>query len=202
MSYRKKRPLDRTVEHVSDTNLFIIATEGEKTEPLYFSMKVFGENKKTQIKIIPTEDGSSSPKSVLDRLHKYAVEFQFGEGDQFWLVIDRDRWETTNLRNVIELCRNSNYNVALSNPCFELWLLLHFRKVEELDLHDSMSASDIKGLFNPFFDQRNKGNFDDTFQDWINHAIVESAKLDQDPKAPYPECPGTRVHVLVEELLS
>jgi hypothetical protein len=34
---RKKRPLDRRVEHVKDTSLIVIATEGEKTEKIYFN---------------------------------------------------------------------------------------------------------------------------------------------------------------------
>lgn len=199
-SYRKPRPLNRKIEHVRDTSLIIIATEGEKTEPLYFDMDCF-KRKKIQIRIISTEEGTSSPKDVLDRLHKEATEYQFMEGDQFWLVIDKDRWTDDMLREIIGLCNDSNYQVALSNPCFELWLLLHFRKVEELDLPENMSSNDIKGVFNPLINERNAGDYDTTYTPWISQALTEAPKLDTHPDAPFPDCPGTRVYRLVEELM-
>lgn len=199
-SYRRPRPLNRTIKHVRDTSLIIIATEGQKTEPLYFKMEVFQENHRTQVIIIPSDDRGSSPRSVLDRLHEFAEEYQFREGDQFWLVIDKDRWTDEMLREIIGMCDESGYQIALSNPCFELWLLLHFRKVEELELRDSMSPADVKKIFNPLIEERSEGNYDRTYTKWIPHALTEAPKLDTDPEAPFPECPGTRVYRLVEEL--
>lgn len=200
-SYRKPRPLNRKIEHVRDTSLIIIATEGQKTEPLYFSMEAFKKNRRTQIIIIPSDDKGSSPRSVLKRLHEYAEEHQFGEGDQFWLVIDKDRWKVEMLREIIGMCDESNYRVALSNPCFELWLLLHFRKVEELDLTENMGSNDIKEIFNPLLNERSEADYDSTYARWVPQALAEAPKLDTYPDAPFPVCPGTRVYRLVEELL-
>lgn len=200
-SFRKPRPLNREVEHVRDTSLIIIATEGQRTEPLYFNMEVFKENRRTQIRVLPSDEDGSSPRSVLKRLQQYADEYQFGEGDQFWLVIDKDRWTDDMLREIIGLCNDSDYQVALSNPCFELWLLLHFRKVEELELPKDMSSNDIKGIFNPLINERNAGDYDATYTPWINQALTEAPKLDIHPNAPFPDCPGTRVYRLVEELI-
>lgn len=199
-SYRRPRPINREIEHVRDTSLIIIATEGEKTEKLYFSMDSF-KHKKIQIRIISTNDGSSSPKDVLDRLHKEATEYQFRNGDQFWLVIDKDRWTDDMLREIIGLCKDSDYQVALSNPCFELWLLLHLQIVENLHLPKNMSPNQIKTIFNPIIDKRNKGNYTATYAHCIPQALKEARKLDRHPDAPYPDCPGTRVYRLVEELI-
>jgi len=201
-SYRKSRPLNRSEEHVRDTNLIIIATEGNKREQHYFTMDLFTNNKKIQIQIIPAFDNKSSPKDVLDKLHEYTSDFQFDEDDQFWLVIDKDRWDKAGLYEIISLCNDSNYRVALSNPCFELWLLLHFRKVAELDLNDSMSSTDIKNIFNPQLADRDEGSYDATFARWVPHALEEAPKLDKHPNAPFPDCPGTRVYKLVEQLVS
>jgi hypothetical protein len=201
-SYRKSRPLNRNEQHVRDTNLIIIATEGKRREQHYFTMDLFTNNKKIQIQIIPAFDNKSSPKDVLNKLHEYASEFQFDENDQFWLVIDKDRWDKAGLYEIISLCNYSNYRVALSNPCFELWLLLHFRKVNELELTENMSCTDIKNIFNPQLAERDEGSYEATFARWIPHALQESPKLDNHPKAPLPDCPGTRVYRLVEQLIS
>lgn len=47
-------------------------------------------------------------------------------GDIFGIVIDKDKWE---LQEVVKHCAEKGYKVFLSNPCFELWLLLHFEDV-------------------------------------------------------------------------
>lgn len=201
-SYRKPRPLDRSETHVRDTNLIIIATEGEKTEPRYFTMNCFKENKKIQVQVIPAIDGKSSPLDVLDRLHEFAKEYQFGEGDQFWLVIDKDRWPNTQLYELIELCQDQNYQIALSNPCFELWLLLHFRKVDELELGATTSCGDTKELLKAQLKHADGGSYDSTYSKWIPHALNEAPELDIHPSSPFPDCPGTRVYRLVEQLVS
>lgn len=45
--------------------------------------------------------------------------------DQFWCVFDRDTHP--NLPETFSLARSHEINVAFSNPCLELWFLLHFR---------------------------------------------------------------------------
>src|SRR5205823_4039993 len=67
---------------------------------------------------------------VLNRLNEYTEEFEIGEGDMFWVVCDCDHWvepnHIKNLTHVLQQCRQKGIRVALSNPCFDLWLLLHF----------------------------------------------------------------------------
>jgi hypothetical protein len=45
--------------------------------------------------------------------------------DSVWCVCDVD--EHPNLANSREMARDNGIHMAISNPCFELWLLLHFR---------------------------------------------------------------------------
>ncbi len=45
------------------------------------------------------------------------------------MVVDVDRWE--NLDEIVSRCIKEGFRAAVSNPCFELWLLLHFRSLEE-----------------------------------------------------------------------
>lgn len=44
--------------------------------------------------------------------------------DAVWVVFDVD--DHPNLTEALELAERENLRIALSNPCFELWALLHF----------------------------------------------------------------------------
>jgi RloB-like protein len=80
--------------------------------------------------VLETLDGKSSPEHVLERVNEYVKAFEIGEGDTFWVVCDCDHWaepnHIQNLTHVLRECRKKHIEVALSNPCFDLWLLLHF----------------------------------------------------------------------------
>ena len=69
---------------------------------------------------------------MIARLDNFKEEVATQKGDQFWLCIDKDHWADSghidNLVQVLQHCRRKGYHVAISNPCFELWLLLHFEE--------------------------------------------------------------------------
>jgi hypothetical protein len=45
--------------------------------------------------------------------------------DEIWLVFDRDKVPLSTLQQVLKEAQAEGFNVAFSNPKFELWLLLH-----------------------------------------------------------------------------
>lgn len=124
---RKKRPLDREAKHVRDASLVVIASEDRYAVRQYFD---FFESTRIQFRVLETLDGKSSPEHVLERLNEYIKAFEIGEGDAFWVVCDCDHWAEANhiqnLTHVLRECRKKHIEVAISNPCFDLWLLLHF----------------------------------------------------------------------------
>jgi len=124
---RRKRPLDRTLEPVCDASLVVIASEDRYAVKQYFD---FFESNRIQFRVLETPGTKSAPEHVLNRIDKYVEEFEIGDGDTFWVVCDCDHWvepnHIQNLTHVLQDCRKKDINVALSNPCFDLWLLLHF----------------------------------------------------------------------------
>ena len=50
------------------------------------------------------------------------------EIDEFWCVFDVE-WPRNHpgLQDAVEQARQSGVELAISNPCFELWLVLHFQ---------------------------------------------------------------------------
>lgn len=45
--------------------------------------------------------------------------------DEYWCVVDVD--EHLSLGEAMQLARQHGIRVAVSNPCFEVWLLMHFK---------------------------------------------------------------------------
>lgn len=73
---------------------------------------------------------------LLDEYKESLDEYKIYYGiqpEELWIVIDRDRQSTKeiDLKNTIMDCKNAGYNVALTNPCFEFWLLLHVSDIKQ-----------------------------------------------------------------------
>ncbi len=83
---------------------------------------------------IEVERGVGVPKTVAQQAVKFAKSqglaprsgrkrSSFEENDQVWAVFDRD--EHPHFEDAVTLCEKHGVGVARSNPCFELWLILH-----------------------------------------------------------------------------
>ncbi len=62
----------------------------------------------------------------------------YEEHDEIWAMFDRD----THLRHeeAVHLCDSRGVKVARSNPCFELWLILHVSDFDRPDGHAAVQA--------------------------------------------------------------
>jgi hypothetical protein len=71
----------------------------------------------------------SSPKEVLKAIKRCLTKVDLKKDDEAWLIIDKDQWPDEHINELFEWSKEKhNYYFALSNPCFEYWLLLHFEK--------------------------------------------------------------------------
>lgn len=68
--------------------------------------------------------------------------FTYAEGfDKICFIIDRDRESFVSspkgnqYKYVIDKCEEMGFELYVTNPCFEFWLLLHFDEVFELDMN-------------------------------------------------------------------
>ncbi len=125
------------------TRVIIISCEGTNTEPEYF--EVIKEKLKDnissliEIELVPKPTDASEPKDVLDNLQTFVDKYDFNKGhDSLWLVCDREKvmhrkTGKKGLLKVIPLCKEKGYSIALSNPLFEFWLLLHVVDISDYD---------------------------------------------------------------------
>jgi hypothetical protein len=119
---RKARPLTRDSDSLRDDRLFIVACDDTCAPEQYFN---FFKITRVHIHVVPTKDGTSAARHVLNRL----LEFEYDEDDERWLVLDVDHYtkgeHIKGFLSAIKRARRHGIKVALSKPCFELWLLLH-----------------------------------------------------------------------------
>lgn len=129
-----------------DAHKIYLVCEGKGTEPDYF--KFFeGLSSNLQVITIPPTDGCDPIKLMkraqevlLGDHRQYTVECE--HGDTVWFIIDTDSWEKEGkIKPLRDFCQEQNgiiwdkfnemraypvWNVAQSNPCFEIWLYYHF----------------------------------------------------------------------------
>ena len=105
----------------------LMVCEGEKTEPKYFRELIgaWGLNPQVQI---GSHDGSSPDKVVAHAEHLQELARLEGDAfDEVYCVFDRDAHErfADAVARLKQLGRP--FKGVVSVPCFEFWLLLHFR---------------------------------------------------------------------------
>src|SRR5690606_32635048 len=135
---REREDLFRESNSLEKEKIIVLAFEGNDTEEIYF--EEFKNSEKFDDALIflhllkrPKTDTNSAPNHVFTKLKKEAKdEYNFKDTDELWMIIDTDRWK--NIPSIISACkRQSNMFVAVSNPCFEFWLLLHIKDISEYD---------------------------------------------------------------------
>jgi len=197
----KKRPLDRDSGVVRDASLVVIACEDTYAVKQYFARF---RTRKVQFIVLPTEDGRSSPKDVLSRLDSFRETEATEEGDLFWICIDTDHWvqasHLQNLREVLQRCRQKKYDVAINNPCFELWLFLHFEDWRSLE---AVSCGDVITVLRRVAGSYQKNRCAQLAIDasQVQRAMRRAKEMDRDPDEILPSRPVTRMYRLIEILL-
>ncbi len=116
---RAKRRVRRTI---------LVVCEGAETEKLYF-IHLRGDLQLTAVDV-----KSSGRKTAPSQIVRKAIEAKNKRAesdlkspyDETWCVLDADASTMEQLKTSISEARKCKVNVALSNPCFEFWYLLHF----------------------------------------------------------------------------
>lgn len=182
-----------------ETNRFVVvAMEGAETEPKYFELFRTPRDHVVQYKPVNNPNHKSKPADVIQRLDRAFRDYKRGK-DEGWLVIDRDAWQETDLDAVCRDARKNGYQVALSNPCFELWLYLHL--CDNTAFADRHACQARLASVLTDYTPNKKGSYDpESLRAHIARAIKRAAALDIHPHTPWPTNQCTRVYKLVESL--
>lgn len=183
---RKSASRDRKIR-------FLIATEGHITEEIYF--KALAKQVTVEIKSIPSKH-KSNPTSVLNKI--LTADDKLEKNDERWIVIDTDLWGEKELSGVLVECNKNNIGMAVSNPQFEFWLLLH--------LDDGRGANTKRACLDrldhhiPNFSE-NKRFDPKKFIGTVADAIDRAKAKDVPRTESWPRTVGSTVYKLVENIL-
>jgi len=205
------------ISGILSPKLIIIASEGTNTERIYFEDMAsphYYRNPKVHVEVLERTDTASSPAHILSFLdsfkHKYRLSLD--KDDELWLVIDRDGWTLRELSSVASLCGQKCYFLALSNPCFEFWLLLHIKSYDDYSPVEQDSIAKnirIRSTKRTFLETQllkllgsyNKDNPDTSkFLPFIDAAISRARALDTNPNHRWPNNVGTRLYLLAQSI--
>lgn len=223
---RERKGVSQPPSKTQDTRrYFVVASEGADTERIYFQglqalliekdmldrlIKIEFLERKTE-----KERAKSSHKLVLKQLDTYKKTYHLDNRDELWLVIDRDRQNNPikNITDIAQKCQQKGYFLALSNPKFELWLLLHLKNLTDYSaneltkLHDKKageSKSTLDKELTKLLGNYTKTNYDiKKILPFMDKAIHQAKNLDINPEDRWIEDTlGTRVYLLVERIIS
>jgi len=180
----------------------LVVCEGIITEPQYISG--FGRahrNGRVRVEVAP-EHGV--PRTVVEaaRNRKRAAEVTAEKHeddnlayDSVWCVFDID--QHPNVSDAKQMALANGIKLAISNPCFELWLLLHFR-----DPPGSEDRHTIQARLSEYITDYNKHVDVEVFLPYYPEAAKRAASLDRLARqVNLPDRnPTTGVYKLLEEI--
>ena len=206
-------------EAFRDARLIVIASEGKDTERIYFkALAKEYTNLRVHVRILErseNEQNNSSPEHVLKQLNDYKSKYDLKADDELWLVVDKDRWTEAMLSHVATECSQEvAMHMALSNPCFELWLLLHMEDAASLSPEEQeqwMKNRRKSKNADPYLKVRLRqkmGSYHESSYDaltliaHIEDAIERARALDKNPTDRWPQTLGTRVYLLAKSVMN
>ncbi|MDJ1181174.1 RloB family protein [Roseofilum sp. BLCC_M91] len=195
---KKKKPRSPKYKRKVNTRevkqRFLIVCEGTKTEPNYFrSFRV----PRNVVEVNVTGLGRN-PSQLVD----YASQLndEDGDYDRVWCVFDRDSWKLQDFNSALSSAKNKRFEVAYSNPKFELWYLLHFDYCDS-SIPPEKYNSKLSSYMGIEYEKNNRDMYE-LLRDTQKKAIERAEKLleQYDHANPAKDNPSTTVHQLVKAL--
>ena len=171
----------------------------------------------------------SDPQQLVDKITQFKQDpakinkYEFNEHpeDEFWIVADVDKHtehgrNLTNWNNALSECKTRGYSYAVSNPFFELWLLLHHDEAKvditdnDNDIRWAVTASHAYESTDHFrnrlsnlgvgLSKKKHINPSHYSKEKVNLAIMRAKAMDTEPPCDYPDDLGTTVYRLLEKI--
>ncbi len=182
-------------------DMVLIVCEGE-TEEKYFKGLVNALQLNTANVLIPNNTAGSSPRNVVDfAIKKYNETKDF---DKVYCVIDKDNH--SQYQEALDFVRRKKFKkghsmyAVTSVPCFEFWILLHYKMTTQGFYRGPGSACRlvIREL-NPFIPDYEKASADlfNITRDRMDNAIQNAQTVIKHCATAGTDDPSTKVHEFV-----
>lgn len=117
----------------------VIVCEGTETEPGYFhGLRQKHRLSTLVIQVIP---GGGDPTSVVKEARQELRQLDDAR-DEVWCVFDTESLlQAEPVARAVDMARSNGLQLAVSNPAFEYWYILHFERTDR-PFHDAAEALD------------------------------------------------------------
>ena len=174
-----------------------VSAEGQ-TERDYFTMDAFRDAGKAIRFPKDIHPDRRNPAAVLKRFQKALRTEDFRAGDEAWIVVDVDEWDRGELEALLAWARKDDRrHVAISNPKFELFLVMHFEKGNGCTTSSNVDAALRRHM--PGYDKRlRRGQFS---AGQVRAAAANARAKRAGCASDIPDPGMTDVYLLVESLI-
>lgn len=200
---KPKNSFDIMPPQYNSKDRILVVCEGEITEPNYFQ-GLANFYKLNNVKIVGK---GATPMAVVNEASclNSTEKKEYGDKyDQVYCVFDRDEHHDYNQAKI--KAEKMGFITIYSWPCFEFWILLHFkytRKPYTSSSGRTPAQNCIKSLKDSFSEyKKNKKNLFNELDNRLNYAKSNSIQALKDAEETNEFNPSTKVHILVEELQS
>jgi hypothetical protein len=188
---RSREPTSaRRLPSRSPKQRILVYCNGSNTEPAY--LNALRHTELARSVVIDVRPIIAAPAALIYAAIRHAEQSRYTY-DQIWRAFDVDEFD---IQPAIAAAAAQGVQVAVSNPCFELWLLLHH---DDCRAHQSTCDSVISRL------KKHRPRYDKTrlvfadFEAGVPDAVKRAIGLEQDGVA-HPN-PSTGMGRLVETLM-
>ena len=200
MKHTRIRSIARKAGREAPAKRIVVVTEGAVTEPEYLNVfrKCFGHRSV----VLNINRCVGDPRSVVERAIEKAQEFKgdtLAAYDTVWAMFDRDAHER--FYEARDLASRNGIHLAISNPCFEIWGIFHFREYDApLDRHECQRI--LESLCSNY-ERKNKKSFaniqlvKNAYEDAVKRAKTSLSRRKAEGKPA--GSPSTTVHYLTEQ---
>ena len=167
---RKRREIINSRKLLPTLHVFSEGKESEKNYIELFVEKFCNSSKRIKIEKRSHTDPKGLVGEAINMRKTYGVSFP---NDEYWAVYDREsptKHSDKTHEQALRMAAEGGVNVALSNVCFEVWLLLH--KADHDLKCNTCDELRKKPLFRRYFKDYNKG----AKQDISKKEIIEARK--------------------------
>lgn len=200
--------LKRRGPQTSPKIIIWIVCEGKNTEPKYIEdfARHHGNGRvkiekidKAGVPLTLVSEAIALKQKLTKKASRKGAD-SFEKAFQVWAISDVD--EHPNLAEAKQIASVNDLNYCISNPCFELWGVLHFR-IQDAYIH----RHDLQRLLNqlmPNYDHNNKAEFDydlikNNYETAKRNAItINNRRIEED--IPWSNT-STNVYLLLDEII-
>lgn len=196
---RSRKPA-RAAKKIAPKSRILVVAEGEVTEPEY--LRGFVREQRTTLVEVVVAKKHGVPKTVVEEAKRLRNEAQAEAKrqrdehlafDEVWCVFDVD--EHPHIPEAREMANKNEIELAISNPNFEIWLLLHFR-----DSPGPQTRHTIPKMLRKFLPNYEKHLKYEDFSPYYAKAVERAARLDMSVGNAPPPNPSTGVYQLTERI--